>query len=139
VPLNAIIHASLLRQGSMAKAPEETYAWIRAHTPADAILMSYGDASIFLHTGRLCRTMPRWQSPQELLAFINANPVDYVLANDTAMSLKSPSGHAPRDPLSREELGALIMRTGAFSLVFDNTVEGFAVYQHIKPVSGKIP
>ncbi len=125
-PIGKAIGAATRRDTPLTRGPDRTSAWIREHTPPEAVFAANYDGRLWLLTGRRCLHLPTAGGADALPAWLRDNRVDYVLAEDLAGYMRRTAAGESRRPLEASELEA---RLGLDAKVFSDAAEGAAVFR----------
>ncbi|MBI5201969.1 MAG: glycosyltransferase family 39 protein, partial [Elusimicrobia bacterium] len=126
VPVGRVLQASRHRSSPMALGPDRTSAWIREHTPPEAVFAANYDGRLWLLTSRRCLHLPTAGGAEQLGEWLRANRVDFVLAEDLSGYMRRTSAGESRRPLETSELES---RLGVDARAFADPAEGTAVYR----------
>lgn len=109
------------------RLPAETFAWIRAHTPPDAIFLAKAPV-VYLYTGRQAVSAVRAENKEEFRGRLNRMDVTYALSQPRM--LLSLEG-IPEDPAAVWERSQKWLREWpeAFQPVYRNAQEGTVLFK----------
>lgn len=128
-PVSAVVRASLRRDTAMSRPPERTYGWIRANTAENAVFAADLDGRLHLLTGRRAVHLPPRSARAAFAEWIKANPADFILVFPNQDVLRRARGAGGADPVSPQELEALLGDRKRFEPVFRSAEEGSIVYR----------
>lgn len=133
VPARAILAASLRPEAPPARAPERTFAWIRANTAPGAVFACELDGQLFLRTGRRSVTLPRGADGRNLQLWAAGSGADFLLVSPTADILRTTRGVGPHDAVPAAERRRDAGRASVLEPVFEDPGEGTVIYTKKTP------